>query len=75
MKYVIAFLIFVAVFCSVNINYTNNENTKVIEYKPSTGVTVKETKTEESDCTYTMCSAFGGGVVGDTMAINTMFGD
>lgn len=77
MKYFIAFVIFFAVFGSVNISITKNNDKTDIEYKPSTGITVTKSKNEkeDDDCHYTMCSALGGGVSGDTLAISTMFGE
>lgn len=46
---------------------------KVTEYKPQTSTTQKQD--DEDDCSIAMCSAFGGGIVGDTLAIEFMNGD
>lgn len=71
-------ILVIAIICfgTINISITKNNDKTDIEYKPSTGVTVTKSKIdEEDDCTYTMCSALGGGVAGDTLAISTMFGE
>lgn len=47
---------------------------KVTQYKPkSTVSTVKQE--DDDDCTYTTCHAFGGGIAGDTLAIQFMNGE
>lgn len=46
---------------------------KVTEYKPTS--TVQKKDDDEDDCSIAMCSAFGGGIVGDTLAIEFMNGD
>jgi hypothetical protein len=46
---------------------------KVTEYKPQTSTTQKQD--DEDDCSIAMCNAFGGGIVGDTLAIQFMNGD
>lgn len=47
---------------------------KVTEYNPQTSTTQKKND-DEDDCSIVMCSAFGGGIVGDTLAIQFMNGD
>lgn len=76
MKYVQWFLIAVmSVLCIILLCaiVLQEPQPKVTEYKPNSTSTVK--KEQDDDCTYTMCNAFGGGIAGDTLAIQFMNGD
>ena len=46
---------------------------KVTEYKPTS--TQQKNNDDQDDCSIAMCNAFGGGIVGDTLATQFMFGD
>lgn len=59
----------IILFCAI---IFQEPSPKLSEYKPQNTSTVKK---EEEDCTYTMCNAFGGGIAGDTLAIQFMNGD
>lgn len=69
---IIAFILMaLCLFCGLYFGIDDSE--KVTEYHPSTQT--QSTKDDEDDCSIVMCSAFGGGIVGDTMAIQFMNGD
>ena len=76
MTCILRFLMFVMVvlciilFCSI---VFQEPDPKVTEYKPQSTSTVKHK--DDDDCTYATCNAFGGGIVGDTLAIQFMNGD
>lgn len=63
-------LIALCVFLVIN---AGTHSVKVTEYKPSTQT--ESTDDDEDDCRVVMCSAFGGGIVGDTLALEFMSGD
>lgn len=72
---VLVAFILMAVVLFLGLYFGIGDSGKVTEYKPSTSTQTESTKDDEDDCSIVMCSAFGGGIVGDTLALDFMSGD
>lgn len=67
----IAFIL-MAVVLLLGLYFGIDDSGKVTEYKPNTQT---ESTTDDDECMVAMCNAFGGGIVGDTLALDFMSGE